>query len=214
MPSKGRGSHSRATYEADGPPRIAKFRLVIPPAIGSIVDSSNQRPRSLSRSINTSRGFEETFASIRIVVLNTIWRQRLESGFSRSQIMRTVGTVGLGPLRRNRTTDGITDPLIRHEGDLPAVGRPARDVDAPLAAEEPAQHIDLLARERQLTQADILVGGVAGHVLLVREEDQRAAVGRRVGEPVVEFVGGNRLLVAAVGLHGQICIVPVRTELK
>ncbi len=43
-----------------------------------------------------------------------------------------------------QTRRRLGNHLVGHERDPPAVGRPARDVDRPLAAEEPAEHVDLL----------------------------------------------------------------------
>src|SRR5689334_19869302 len=51
----------------------------------------------------------------------------------------------------------LRDHLIRHERDLAAVGRPAGDVDGPLAAEKPAQDIDLPIGQRHPAQHDILI---------------------------------------------------------
>ena len=71
----------------------------------------------------------------------------------------------------------------------------------------------LFARFNRLS-VHILIFRVALHALCVAEKDQPLAIGRGVRKPVVEVVAREMLLLAAVGLIRQICIWPVRSELK
>ena len=90
------------------------------------------------------------------------------------------------------------DVLIRDEGDPPAVRRPARYVHRPLAAEEPAQHVDLLVRQRHPAQGHVFVLAGGRSRPSQGEEHERPTVGRGVREPVVELVVGDLFLLAAV----------------
>ena len=104
--------------------------------------------------------------------------------------------------------------FVTDQGELLSVGGPGGDVDGSLATKEFGEDRDLVVFERHQAQFNVFVGRMTGDAAFVGEEDKGLAVGRKVREPVVAVVARHLLLIGAVVFIRQICMCPVRSELK
>ena len=134
--------------------------------------------------------------------------------------------VGFGPTKdaAARGEGGVTggdairasrDQLVGHERDPPAVGGPARDVDRPLAAEEPAEHVDLLGRPSVIRRR---VTSLFSGWPFTSFSYERNTIGRPSGEGCGNQLLNSSSVTCSCSLPSafirQICIGPVRSELK
>src|SRR5205823_9203866 len=78
--------------------------------------------------------------------------------YSRARMTRrSVGATFVRSAMARADEKRLRNQLVGYEGDAPAIGRPARDVDGPLAAEEASQDVVLLARQGHASQHHVLV---------------------------------------------------------
>ena len=107
--------------------------------------------------------------------------------------------------------------LVAHKGKILTVGGPRGNVDRALAAEQFGDDGDGAGMEVHETKRHILALRMVtdGHRFIVRKVNHLFAIGRDVGKPIIVVVIVSDLfLVGAIGVHAQICICPLRSELK
>ncbi len=91
---------------------------------------------------------------------------------------------------------------VTYKRNLPAIGRPRRDVHRTLTAEKRSQNACLASGKRHQAHDNILVGRVPGYASVVRQKYQPFAIGGWMGKPVrIGRVFGDLLLVGAIRLH-------------
>src|SRR5690348_3818314 len=102
---------------------------------------------------------------------------------------------------------------------MPAVRRPAIDVDGALAAQAGVDIALLAAIGAHEAQDDVLVRRVAGRAGRIADEDDGLSVGRDMREPVDPLVEGQLFDGRAVRLHAEALRVagylgrPLRAEI-
>src|ERR1017187_4650876 len=75
--------------------------------------------------------------------------------------------------------------LVADKCQALAVRRPIGDIHRTIASNQVDQRANLFIVCGKDAQGNVLVGGVRGHVWVVGDEDDRLAVRRRVGRPVL-----------------------------
>ena len=104
----------------------------------------------------------------------------LSAYFARARMTRrSVGATFVLSAMARADEKRLRNQLVGYEGDAPAIGRPARHVDRPLAAEEPAEHVNRLRPQVHPPQRHVLVRRVSLHALVEGQEHERSAVRRR-----------------------------------
>ena len=105
---------------------------------------------------------------------------------------------------------------VADESDFFAVRRPRRHIHGTLSAVDVRDDFGRTALNGLQADVTFLVIGVRIRIYFRREtdEDDPFAVGRNMGEPVIVFVIGDLLFPVPSGFIRQICILPVRLELK
>ena len=131
---------------------------------------------------------------------------------SRSKFLRARRRCGGELAQRAGSLPGSR--FVAHKRQLLAVRRPRRDIDRPLAANNFARTVILLFVERHQPQRHVFIFGMPGDALVIRENHHPLSVLRKVRKPVVVIVARDLRLLAAIGRIRQICMIPVRTELK
>src|ERR1044071_303417 len=121
----------------------------------------------------------------------TILRKRFEQKPRRSnKPLKTSSGSGLG-----------LNELVADKRELSAVRRPGRHIDRALAAEEFGQLLNRTSGQRQQTQPDRMILGMADDAFIVREKNEPLAIRRRMGKPIVEIIGSDLFLLSPIRFH-------------